>query len=342
MANNPNFEAVPSKGSGIRKACILVLALGDQLAREVFTRLNEKEIRQLGRAAANLEDVTPRELLEVLTEFKHIFQGGWIPSAGAGSAFQLMAERVLGEERARDLLTTTRQTDPFEECNTVPPKQLAALLGREHPQTAAIVLRSIDAEHASKTLNEMPAEQASELVYRIAHLTEPSEEIRRDIGDSLAEELRYLPGRGADGEEEFDPQQHAIDLLKGLSRENTDQIFEHLQSRSSDFAGDLRSKLFIFDDLVALDSRSMQQLLREVDSRKLAVAMKGAPEDLQNLIYASMSSRAADMLRDDLEAMGPTPLSEVEGAQEAIVAVALRMEEEGVLSIPRGGDSEFV
>lgn len=326
--------------SGVRKAAILVLAVGDELAREVFTRLSEAEIRQLGQKAAQLENVTRREVTEVLLDFKRAFRGGDIPKYGAGSMFQLMVERALGEDRARDLLAFDEAEEPFAICMEVEPDALAEVLRREHPQTTAVVLSSIDGNHAGAVLDHFEPDYAADIVYRMARLGHPSEEIKRDIGKSLATELEALAA-AADASEQ-DPQDITVSVLKTMGRDTTDLLFDELEVRDQELAQNMRNQMFSFRDLEALDNRSMQRLLREVDGALLARAMKGCDGALRDLIFDSMSERAADMLRDDLEAMGPMRITDVEEAQEAVVAIAMQLEEEGVLAIPRGGDSDFV
>lgn len=329
-----------SPPAGLRKAAILVLAVGDELAREVFTRLSEAEIRQLGETASGLEDVTRDEVAEVLRDFKRAFRGGEIPQEGAGSMFQLMVERALGEERARDLLAVEDVDEPFAICMEVEPDDLAEILLREHPQTTAVVLASIDEDQAGGVLDEFEPEYAADVVYRMARLGHPSEEIKRDISKSLSSELANLAANASAPDD--DPEEATVAVLKTMGQDVTDRLFDVLEARDAEFAREMRGKMFSFADLEALDSRSMQRLLREVDSSSLARAMKGAEDSLQELIFASMSSRAAEMLRDDLEAMGPMRITEVEEAQEAVVEVAMRLEDEGVLAIPRGGDGDFV
>ena len=325
---------------GLRKASILILVVGDELAREVFTRLSEDEIRQLGAAASSLKDVTRGEIAEVLLEFKRLFRGGTIPGSGAGDMFQLMVERALGTERARALLEEADEDDPFALCGEVDPESLAEVLGREHPQTTAVVLGAIEQAHAGAVLDALESSYAADVVFRMARMGQPAEEIRRDIGKSLHAEIAELAARAQD--DPVDPEDATVAVLKRMKTAHSDHLLGLLEDRDEEFARGLRGKMFSFADLSVLDGRSMQRLLREVDTTLLGCALKGADEELKELIFASMSSRAADMLRDDMDAMGPTRITEVEESQEAIVEVALRLEEEGVLAIPRGGDSDLV
>lgn len=340
MSTNARSKPTPPIPAGLKKAAILILVVGDELAREMFTRLSEEEIRNLGEAAASLKGVTRAEIMEVLLEFKRTFRGGTIPQRGAGNMFQLMVERAIGEQRARALLETEDDEDPFELCMDIEPETLAEVLEREHPQTTAVVLGSIDEKHASKVLDGFEMDYAAEVILRMARMGNSSEEIKRDIGRSLHAELRDLATQSS--ADEVAPEDTTVAILKRMKTEQSNDLLGLLESRDAEFAQRLRSKMFSFADLIALDSRSMQRLLREVDTTMLSRAMKGSDEDLQGLIFSSMSSRAAEMLQDDMNAMGPMRLAEVEEAQEAIIAVALRLEEEGILVIPRGGESDLV
>jgi len=321
---------------GARKAAIFVLTVGDDVARELFTRLSEDEIRYLGDVAQRLENVTPLEVVEVLQEFQQYFKGGHIPKKGVGGVFQLMIERALGEDRANNLFSPKRRLDdPFELCNSIDAGLLARLLENEHPQTTAVILDGIDPKRASEVLAKFDPGVVPDIVYRMAHLKGVSEEVRQEIGDTFAAELRAMDLGDVD---EPDSDLKAIRVLKAMSPNASKAVLESLEEVDVEFARDLRGKLFTFDDLVGLDSRSMQRLLRELDTKQLSVAMKGASDGVSNLIFSSMSSRASDMLRDDIDSMGPVRLADVEAAQKSVVGAAMRLEEEGVITLPRGGD----
>jgi flagellar motor switch protein FliG len=324
----------------MRRAAILILALGDELAREIFTRLSEEEIRHLGRTAARLDNVTQGEVVEVLKSFRESFRGESIPRDGAGTQFQLMVETALGEDRARDLLVDDVIQDPFDAFHDADAAVIAMVLSGEHPQTVAIVLAELEAAKTGEVLQRFDSDFVSDVVYRMAHLGNISDEVKRDIGKTLAEDLAALNVEGRVDEDERE--QATVDVIKALPRPMSDEVFEAWEARDAEFAKELRGKIFTFDDLAALDGRSMQRLLREVDTKTLAPALRGASDEISELIFNSMSQRAAEMLRDDIDAMGPTRVADVEVAQKAIMQVAMKLEEDGVIAIPRGGDSGMV
>lgn len=336
------IETLYPKNSGVRKAAILILALGDDLAREVFKRMGEEEIRKLGRAATQLENVTPVEVIEVMREFQDSFQGGHVPQRGAGSVFHVMVERALGEDRARVLLSAHVEEEPFEFMSKVDPRTAASVLQREHPQTVAIVLAHLEPEVAAKLLDTFDAEVASQIIYRMSHIGSIGEDVLRDIGQTMREEFEAMGTFDSSEAEPMDGETRAVEILKRLKQERTDELVEHISDTNEEFAQELRGKLFIFEDLVALDPRTMQRLLRELDTKTLSVALKGGSDQIQDSFFGAMSSRAAEMLRDDMEASGPMRLADVEVAQKDILEVAMRLESEGVIVLPRGGGDGMV
>ncbi|MCA9564970.1 MAG: flagellar motor switch protein FliG, partial [Myxococcales bacterium] len=180
----------------------------------------------------------------------------------------------------------------------------------------------------------------ADVVYRMAHLGNVAEDIRADIGSTLLAELRAMGP--LQQTEEIDGNARAVELTKSLPGDYSDLVMERIESTDVEFAAELKAKLFVFDDLGALDARSMQRLLREVDSKDLMVALKGAQQFVQDAMLAAMSTRAAEMLRDDMDAMAPVRIVDVEAAQGAILEVAFRLEAEGVLALPRGGSDDVV
>ncbi len=329
------------RGSGVRKAAILILALGDELAREIFKRLDEEEIRRLGVAATQLNNVTTGEVIEVLQEFRETYGGGYVPEMGAGGVFQLMVERAIGRDRARALLQAPTYEDPFEFCHDLDPRAVATVMAREHPQTAAIVLASLDHTVAAEILKNFSADRSAEIVFRMARLGAVNDDVMRDIGSTLREEFEAM-GSFEAGTDAIDGEATAVEILKAMQQEYTDALIEELSYADDMFAQNLRSKLFIFEDLANLDPRTMQRLLREVDSKLLGVALKGAEPALQECFFSAMSTRAADMLKDDMDAGGPIRVADVEAAQKDIVEVAMKLEEDGVIVLPRGGTDGLV
>lgn len=330
-------ETIPDSDSPLRKAAVLVLALGAEVAREIFPRLTEREIQTLGQTASTLGVVTPDEVVRVLRDFREAFHGRSIPPHGAGRLFEVMLEGALGEERARDLIGGDSTADPYEVCAEVDPELLSTVLQHEHPQSIAIVLASLDPEKASAVLQQLGPELSGDVIYRMAHMGALSEEVRADIGGAVLTEIRAMGSA-----EKIDGEKLAVTMTKALPGEFSDQLLEHLEESDAEFAQGIRSQLFVFEDLAKLDSRTMQRLLREVDSRRLLLALKGTPEELQSSVFGAMSQRASEMLREDLEASPPVRAAEVQEAQLEILEVAFRLENEGAIALPRSGSKDMV
>lgn len=330
MAVNPSM----TRGAA-RKAAILVLAVGPDFARSIFSRLTDAEMKQLVEAASALGEVGDQEVVEILREFRDGLMRGGVPRLGAGRMFERMVEDALGTERARHLLKPAVTEDPFEVCAKADAKDLALVLKNEHPQTIALVLVSLPADKTSAILERFGAQVASDLVLRMSRLGPVSKDVRNDVGSALVAELRALGT--FDGLETLDGATLAIDVTKALPAEFSDELLESLEETEYEFASNLRSKLFVFDDLARLDARQMQRLLREVDTKSLMLALKGASDDAKAAVFAAMSSRAVQMLQDDMEASPPVRIADAEAAQSEVLDVAFRLEGDGVIVLPRGG-----
>lgn len=332
----------PVVHAGVRKAAILVLVLGTDLAREVFQRLPESEIRRLAAAAGGLSGVTRDEIEAVLRDFVAQWGGGVVPES-AGGVFEFLMERALGSDRIQSLLSDEvpqNDDDPFHTCASASTEVLAGVLSGEHPQSIAIVLSSLPASAAGKVLEALGPEQSSDVIYRLANLKNVPEDVRHDVATALASELRAMGSTG--GAPELDGTSLAVEITKALDAEFSDEMLDLLEDADEDFAADIRSKLFVFEDLAMLDARTMQRLLREVDSKQLMVALKGTSPEVQDAIFGAMSSRAAEMLREDMEASPPVRIKDVEDAQGQIIEVAFRLENEGAIALPRGGGGDMV
>ena len=324
------------RGHGTRKAAVLLLTLGDEVAREVFRRLSEPELKRLNLVASRLDDISVGEVLETLEEFKKTFTGDFVPERSAGQVFQFMLERGLGEDRAQSILKLPVEERPFAFCQEVELATLARVLGSEHPQTAAIVISFFDPQRASALLESFEEEFSSQIVHRIATLGPIDPEIVQDLSVTLRDELRQNGSGLVGGAFKRDGERLAVGILKQMPEERSEALMEQIGKFDDALAEELRSQMFTFQDLIKLDSRSMQRLMREVDTRHLSVALRDVEESLQEAFLSAMSSRASELLRDDMESGGPVRISDISAAQQQILDVALRLDGEGVLILPRG------
>lgn len=336
------LEVIYDKNSAVRKSALVLLMLGEDVAKHALQHLSEDEIRKLGRAASQMKDVSAQEMIDAMQEFSELFMGEQVPKGGAESLFQGLAERALGPERAKALLQMHDEDgSPFAMLERLPVSRAANMLAQEHPQTIALVLTQLSPAVGAAIISKLPDDQRANIMSRMANLGNVSADILRELGTSLRESLSELGAQAPQLDSEdaapLDQKMLVVEILKGMDDDESNQLLEDMAMSSPELAAELRSKLFVFEDLGRLDARSLQRLLREVDTRRLSVALRGAPEQIQDAFFSAMSSRAADMLREDMESGGMVRLADVQEAQKEIVEVALRLEREGSLVLPRGG-----
>lgn len=328
-------EIVYDHDSGTRKAAILLLTLGDEVAREVFRRLSEEELKQLNIVANQLNNVSVGEVLKTLEEFKKTFSGDFVPEKSAGQVFQFMLERGLGHDRAQALSIIPKEEEPFDFCNLIDVHALCRVLSTEHPQTAAIVISFFDPKRASEVLEVLSADFSGQIVQRIATLGNIDPDLIHDISNTLREEFKSISSSSG-GEVKRDGESIALDILKQMKEELSDTLITEISDHDQMLAEQLRALMFTFQDLIKLDSRSMQRLMREVDTRHLSVALRNTEAELQEAFLSAISSRAAELLRDDMDSGGPVRVDDITAAQQQVLDVALRLDSEGVLILPRG------
>ncbi|MFV0439004.1 MAG: flagellar motor switch protein FliG [Desulfopila sp.] len=328
--------------TGLNKAAILLICLGEEASARICAELSDDEIRQLTRTMASINHI-PNDLKEKVLESYTRAQRDYAGLFVKGSDFaKKTLESISTDARGKHLLEqfiSGTETRSLETIALMHPRMVAGLLEKEHPQTVALVLATQHIEHASEILSHLPEDLRSDVVYRIAKIEKVSPEVISRIDDALNREIGVVAG----GEQrQVGGLDKVVDLL-GHLKDNIDaEILEAMDETDPDMAEEIRRKMFTFENLTALDGRSLQLILREVNNDSLTMALKTASEEMREKIFANMSARAAEMIRDDLEAMGPVRLSEVEMMQQSIVKIAMKLEEDGKLVLGSGGKDEFV
>ncbi len=327
--------------SNVKKAAIMLLILGEDAAAKIFQEFSDDEINRVTRTMATIDHI-PSEVksmvLDNFIEAKNEYTGLFVK----GSEFVKMALAKTDSDRSEHLLDqfiSGTESKPLETIALMQPRMVAGLLEKEHPQTIALVLSTQHVQHASEILAWLPEELQSDVVYRIAKIEKVSPEVikgieialNKELGRSIGQEQRQVGGVDK-----------VVDLLGHLKNNLDADILESIEETDAEMAEDIRKKMFTFENLVSLDGRSLQMILREVNNDSLTIALKTASDEMKEKIFANMSARAADMIRDDLDAMGPMRLSEVEAMQQSIVKIALKLEEEGKLVLNKAGGDEFV
>lgn len=334
--------AKSEKITGVQKAAILLIALGPDKSSNVFKHLKEDEIEQLTLEIANTRSVSPAMKDAVLDEFYEVcLAQQYIAEGGIGYAKDLL-EKALGSERAKDVigkLTASLQVRPFEFVRKTDASQLLNFIQDEHPQTIALILSYLSSNQASAIISALSPEKQTDVAKRIAQMDRTSPDVIKEVEKVLEQKLASLVNQdytivgGVDS---------IVDILNTVDRGTEKHIMESLEIEDPELADEIRKKMFVFEDILSLDDRSIQRVLREVDNNELAVALKGSNEEVQNLIFSNLSKRLATMIREDMDFMGPVRMKDVEEAQQKIVNIIRKLEDSAEIIISRGGGDEIV
>ena len=328
--------------TGVQKAAILLIALGPDKSSNVFKHLKEDEIEQLTLEIANTRSVSPAMKDAVLDEFYEVcLAQQYIAEGGIGYAKDLL-EKALGSERAKDVigkLTASLQVRPFEFVRKTDASQLLNFIQDEHPQTIALILSYLSSNQASAIISALSPEKQTDVAKRIAQMDRTSPDVIKEVEKVLEQKLASLVNQdytivgGVDS---------IVDILNTVDRGTEKHIMESLEIEDPELADEIRKKMFVFEDILSLDDRSIQRVLREIDNNELAVALKGSNEEVQNLIFSNLSKRLATMIREDMDFMGPVRMKDVEEAQQKIVNIIRKLEDSAEIIISRGGGDEIV
>jgi flagellar motor switch protein FliG len=328
--------------TGREKAAMLLITLGPERSAQIFKHLKEEEIEQLTLEIANIRAVSPAEREKVLSEFYQLcLAQQYITEGGIGYAKDIL-EKALGTEKTMEIinkLTVSLQVRPFDFVRKADPSQVLNFIQSEHPQTIALILAYMKPAQAAAVLSALPQDKQADVAKRIATMDRTSPEIIKEVERVLEKKLSNLVT------EDFTAVggiQAIVDVLNSVDRGTEKYIMDTLEIEDADLAEDIRKRMFVFEDILQLDNRAIQRFLREVDNSLLALALKGATEEVQNVIYNNMSKRLAEMIREDIEYMGPVRLKDVEEAQQKIVNVIRKLEDAGEIIISRGGGDEIV
>ncbi|WP_448535031.1 flagellar motor switch protein FliG [Pseudothermotoga sp.] len=328
--------------TGKRKAAILLVMLGPEKAALVLKHLDESDVEQLTIEIANLGKIADEEKKQVLTEFQDISKAREMIAQGGIEYAKEVLQKAFGPEKAMKIierLVSNLQVKPFDFLRQADPLQLVNFLQNEHPQTIAVILSYLEPQLAGKILSAFPEELQIEVIKRIALLERTSPDVIRDIEKNLE---RKLSGFVMQTFSQVGGVDTAAEIMNSIDRTSERKIMEKLSYDSPELAEEIRRRMFVFEDIVKLDDRSVQIVLREVETRDLALALKGASEEVKQKIFKNISKRAAQLLQDELEYMGPVRLKDVEEAQQKIINVIRRLEEAGEIVIARGGGEELI
>lgn len=327
---------------GKQKAAILMISLGPEFSSKLFQNLSDEEIEEMTLEIANVKKVDPQLKEEIMDEFYEMcIAQDYISEGGINYAKEVL-EKSLGKERAFEVinkLTASLQVKPFDFAKKAEASQLANFIQSEHPQTIALILSYLDFEKSGQILSSLTKEKQTEVARRIATMDRTYPEIIKEVEIVLEKKLSnvvtqdYTKAGGIDA---------IVEILNSVDRGTERYIIENLEETDVELADEIKKKMFVFEDITNLDATAIQRFIREVENSQLTVALKGATPEVSDLIFGNMSKRMAEMIREDIEFMGPVRLRDVEEAQQAIVNVIRRLEDAGEIIISRGGGDELI
>ena len=327
---------------GKQKGAILMVTLGNEVAAQSYKHLDETSIEILTLEIANLRKVSSEQRVAVLKEAQELILAREYMAQGGVDYAREILEKALGPERAQSLLsriTASLQVRPFDFMKHSDPQQLISFIQGEHPQTIALILSYLTADQASAVIGRLSATMQAEVTKRIAKMDRITPEVLREVERVLERKFSTVIGQDFTMAGGIDA---VVEIINRVDRGTERNIMENLEENDPELAEEIKRRLFVFEDISGLDDRSIQRVLREVEMKDLGLALKGATEDLKNKFTKNMSQRAADMLTEDMQYMGPVRVRDVEEAQQKIVNVVRALEDAGEIVIARGGEEELI
>ncbi|GHU94156.1 flagellar motor switch protein FliG [Clostridia bacterium] len=328
--------------TGREKAAVLLIALGKDQSAKIFRHLKDDEIEQLTLDITNVRRVDSDVKEAVIAEFyDQCLAQNYISEGGLDYAREVL-EQAMGAEKALSILTrltSTLQVRPFDFARSADPNQVANFLQNEHPQTIALVMSYLEPTMSSAVLGKLPSEKQIEVVERIALMDRTSPEYVREIERVLDKKLSSM---GMDDFMSVGGIESIVEILNASDRGTERHVLEALETRNSDLVDEIRRKMFVFEDIVKLDKKAVQRVLKEVENSDLTVALKSATEEVTKMIFDNMSARMRDMIKEDMQYMGPVRVRDVEEAQQKIVNVIRKLQDAGEIIISRGAEDEVI
>lgn len=328
--------------TGKQKAAILIVTLGPELSANVYKHLREEEIEDLTLEIANIKKVEPQLRDEILAEFKEIAKAQEYIATGGIEYARNLLEKAFGPVKAEEIilrLTSSLQVRPFDFARRADPNQLFNFIQGEHPQTISLIMAYLQPEQAAAILSSLSPEEQVEVAKRLATMEGTSPEVLSEVESVLEKRLASFINQESTSAGGI---QAVVEILNRVDRTTEKTIMDGLETVDPELAESVRKRMFVFEDVAGLDDRAIQRIIREVESKDWALALKGSNEVVQQKIFKNMSQRAASMLKEEIDYLGPVRLREVEEAQQRIVAIIRKLEDAGEVVISRGGEDEII
>lgn len=330
------------KLTGKQKAAILLISLGPDVSASVYKHLSEEEIEKLTLEISGIRKVEAQKKEEIIEEFHDIAMAQDFISQGGIAYAKQVLEKALGEVRATNIihrLTSSLQVRPFHFARKADPNQILNFIQTEHPQTIALILSYLEPTQSGQILSELPQEVQADIARRIAVMDRTSPEIINEVEQILERKLSstvtqdYTQTGGIEA---------VVEVLNGVDRSTEKTILDSLEIQDPELAEEIKKRMFVFEDIVTLDSRAIQRVIRDVENDDLMLSLKVASEEVKEIVYKNMSKRMVDTFKEEMEYMGPVRLRDVEEAQSRIVSVIRRLEEAGEIVVARGGGDDII
>lgn len=332
------FESLSSQD----KAAILLITLGKDYASKLYTHLSEEEIEQLTLAITNVRRVEPEVKDEVVEEFRDICMTQKFVSEGGIDYAREVLDEAFGADKANDLiakLSSSLRVRPFDFIRRADSTQVHNFLQNEHPQTIALILSYLDPKQSADILSTLPVEKQTDVIERIANMGISAPEYIKEVERILE---RKLSSMSVADRAQVGGIDSLVDILNSVDRGTERNILESLERSDAELAEEIRNKMFVFEDITKLNNQAIQRVLKEIDNRDLAVALKGAPEEVSKVIYQNMSTRLQEMIQEDIEFMGPVRVRDVGEAQQKIVNIVRKLDEAGEIIVARSQGDELI
>jgi flagellar motor switch protein FliG len=330
--------------STIRKAAMLLIILGEEVAAEILQHLSEEEVSKLSREVAKVTAISSDQAESVLSEFHHLATAGEYVARGGVEYARKLLMRAFSPDQAKRMLDRLAkalgtEAASFDALQKADPQQLAKFIHNEHPQTIALVLSHLNPTQAAALLTSLPSSMRSDVSERMASLDQISPEIIHKIALVIGQKLKAL---GEFSRESYGGVRAVAEMLNRLDSATSREILDHIQSQNANLGETIRHLMFVFEDLLLIDPMGLKEVLNKVDRKVLTVALKGTSEQLKNQILSCLSQRGAEMLKEDMDALGPVKIKEVDAAQQQIIGIVRQLETEGVLSLKGAVGEQYV
>ena len=335
---------IAKQTSGKKKSAMLLVALGPEISTRVLKKLDDKQIEDITKEIADIGFLDEKDKRKIFSEFEGAIKEHGILAEGGMSYLRQILEKAMGPHKAGEILdkiVTSKESYPFDVLREVDPGQILNFIQNEHPQTIALIMAYLRPEQAAVILSKLPHEKKVEVIKRIAMMDQTAPDVIKEIEEMLHKKISSVTS------EEFSVAggvKSVAEVLNRADRATEKSILEALEEDNPEIADEVKKLMFVFEDIILVDDRGIQSVLKEIDNKELALALKTASEELKEHIFKNMSKRAVEGIQEEMEYMGPVRLKNVEEAQQNIVAVVRRLEEAGeiVISGRGGGEDEII